>query len=649
MMNRRSRRDERAGWQFSQSPPWWNPQILTSLGSGALLVAGWLTGQVVAPHPVPAVLFGVAIPLGSFYFGREALKDLFFEREIGIELLMTLAAVAAAAMGELGEAATLVFLYSISEAAEGYTEEKTRSAIKALMDLTPKIAIVRRDGCEVELPAEELMPGDLFIVKPGETLATDGEVVLGRSSVDQSAVTGESIPVEKRAGDLVLSGTLNGEGALEVCATKAFHDSTIARIVQMVEEAEERKGVSQRFIERFGARYSPAVLALGISIALLPPLLAGASWATWVARATVFIVAAAPCALVISIPITLVAAIGTAARKGVLIKGGVHLEELAKVNVVGFDKTGTLTRGKPEVTEVVVLSAEPVGAKRALAVAAAIERNSRHPLAHAIVDHAEREGIEPVEVTDFRSLTGVGATAVVGVENGARAKVYVGSPELFSGEFGIGLGAAETEIERLQEAGNTVVLVGDEAGPWALIALRDSLRPEARAVVQALHERGVKIVVMLTGDNARTARAVGRELGLDEIHAELSPEDKAVRVCELAARHGRVAMVGDGVNDAPALAEATVGVAMGAAGTDVALETADVALMADDLEKLVYTLAIAQRTARVVRQNLVLSVCVIGILVAGAVAGAFTLPVAVLGHELSELVVIGSGLRMLRG
>lgn len=636
------------GMEMAEQPkPWRNPKVLSSVASGVLLLIGWLIGLAGAAEIVSTVIYIAAILIGGYYFGREAIEELIFEREIGIELLMSTAAVVATIMGQAGEGAMLVFLYSISEAAEGYTEEKTRAAIKALMNLAPKVALVRRENVEREIPVEELEVGDVFIVKPGESIATDGAVLVGSSSVNQAPVTGESVPVEKQPGDAVFAGSINGEGALEVKASKTFAENTISRIIHMVEEAQEKKGKSQRFIERFGARYSPIVLLIGILIALVPPLFFSADWITWITRATVFIVAAAPCALVISIPITLVASLGTGARQGVLIKGGVYVEELAKVKVVAMDKTGTLTRGEPEVTDVVLLRQDAdrmaTSQQELLALAAGIERRSGHPLARAIVRRAEAQSVVPVELSDFRSLTGAGASARLDGRT-----VYVGSPDLFHSKLGISLERAWEDINQLQSQGKTVVVLGDEETPLGLIAIRDNIRPNAAKAIDAIHAAGVEKVVMLTGDNERTAQAIARELGIDEIYADLKPEDKVTKVRELAQRYGHVAMVGDGVNDAPALAEATVGVAMGAAGTDVALETADVALMADDLEKLAYALKLAKRNQSVVNQNLALSAVVIGALVIGAIAGVFTLPIAVLGHEISEFVVIGSGLRMLR-
>jgi Cd2+/Zn2+-exporting ATPase len=595
------------GMEMAEQPkPWKNPKVLTAFASGVLLLVGWLIGLAGAPALISTIIFIAAILIGGYYFGREAIEELIFERQIGIELLMVVAAVVASAMGELLEGAMLVFLYSISEAAEGYTEEKTRAAIKALMNLAPKVALVRRNGREQEIPVEDLVVGDVFIVKPGQSMATDGEVLVGSSSVNQAPVTGESVPVEKQVGNPVFAGSINGEGALEIRATKTFADNTIARIITMVEEAQEKKGKSQRFIERFGARYSPIVLLIGILIALVPPLFFGAAWVMWITRATVFIVAAAPCALVISIPITLVASLGTGARNGVLIKGGIYVEELAKVKVVAMDKTGTLTRGEPEVTDIILINQNPdplVNSKQEfLAAAAGIERRSGHPLAQAIVRYVEAQGIQPIELSEFHSMTGAGASARMDGRT-----IFVGSPDLFHSKLGVSLEHVWGDINHLQSEGKTVVLLGDDQGPWGMIAIRDNIRLNAQKAIDAMHAAGIDKVVMLTGDNERTAQAIAQELGIDEVYADLKPEDKAVKVRELTSRYGHVAMVGDGVNDAPALAEATVGVAMGAAGTDVALETADVALMADDLEKLAYGLRLAKRNQSVVNQNLALS------------------------------------------
>ena len=620
--------------------PWRNPKVLTSAISGLLALCGWLLSTTGA-ESLSVAAYVAAMGVGGYYFGREGLEDLLREREIGIELLMTVAAITAAVLGAPEEGAILVFLYSMSEAAEGYTEEKTRSAVRALMDLTPKRALVRRDGKDVEVPVEELVVGDVFLVRPGQGVATDGVVVGGASSVNQAPVTGESMPVEKQSGDDVFAGSINAEGALEVRATRTSETNTIACIIQMVEEAQERKGTQQRFVERFGKRYSPAVLLGGLLLAVVPPLVAAGPWAMWLERATVFIVAAAPCALVISVPISMVAALGTGARNGVLIKGGVYLEELARVKVLALDKTGTLTYGEPEVTRVHIVHAMSEG--DFLALAAGLERASQHPLARAVIKYAADHAIQPAAVDEFQSLTGAGVTAVW-----TGRRLYLGSPELFSGRLHLSLDSLTPDITRLQEEGHTVVLIGTDESVWGWIAVRDRIRENARQSLAAMHELGIQRIVMLTGDNERTARAVASQLGIDEVRANLKPEDKLRVVRELRASSGHLAMVGDGVNDAPALAEASVGIAMGAAGTDVALETADVALMGDNLERLVYARQLATRTQRVVRQNLVLSVLVISVLVVGAVAGMFSLTAAVIGHEVSEFIVIGSGLRLLR-
>jgi Cd2+/Zn2+-exporting ATPase len=631
------------------SGQWKNPAVLAPIASGLLLLTGWILSTSTVSDTVTTVLYLASLVTGGYFFGREALEDLIAEREIGIDLLMAVAAVVAALTGQFGEGAMLAFLYSISEAAEEYTEDKTRSAIRSLMSLAPATALVRRDGEETEIAAEDIEVGDIFIVKPGESIPTDGEVRTGRSSVDQSPVTGESVPVDKSSGDVVFAGTINGSGTMEIEATKTFANNTISRIIRMVEEARERKGTSQRFIERFGARYSPAVLLTGILIAVVPPVILGASWSTWITRATVVVVSAAPCALVISIPITTVASLGTAARQGVLIKGGIYVEELARIKVIAMDKTGTLTLGEPEVTDVLSLHEEESEESRLLALAAGVESRSEHPLAQAVLRAAESRSISVPDVRDFRSLPGAGATGHVDGR-----EILVGNPELFSVSVEAE-GTLEREIDRLQREGKTVVLVGDhteaersDSNILGLIAIRDRIRPNAKEAITALHDKEIENVVMLTGDNNRTAQAIARELGIDEVYADLKPEDKVERVRELAQTYDHVGMVGDGVNDAPALAEASVGIAMGAAGTDVALETADVALMGDDLETLAYALELARRNQTIVKQNLVLSAFVIVGFAIGGLAGIFSLPAAVVGHELSEFVVIGNGLRMLR-
>ncbi len=625
-------------------PPWRNKKVITSILSGVLLLAGWLL-QFSNLSPVISLGFYLlSMVMGGYYFTREALEMLVFSRKVGIELLMSLAAVVAAFMGQAMEGAMLAFLYSLSEAAEGYTEEKTRSAIKALMNLAPRVALVRRNGQEVEIPVEEIAVGDVFIIKPGQAIPTDGEVIQGNSSVNEAPITGESMPVSKKPGDPIYAGSINGQGLLEAKATRVFSDNTLSRIIQLVEEAQERKGRSQRFIERFGQKYSPAVLIGGIFLALMPPLFGLGDWHTWLMRATVFIVAAAPCALVISIPITLVAALGTAARNGVLIKGGIYLEELARIRVIALDKTGTLTMGLPEVTDVwLVTSDGEMNTERLIQIAAAIEKGNEHPLARAIVRFAQEKAIHFPRADQIKILPGAGAKGTI-----QGREYYVGNPDFFEKELKISLTPILPQLKQLQHEGKMVVLVGTPEKILGVWGFRDKIRDNAARAIQRLRQMGIQHIAMLTGDNSQTANAIASNLGIDMVFAELKPQDKLRIVRELSQKFGHVAMVGDGVNDAPALAEAQVGIAMGAIGTDVAMETADVVLMADDLEKLVVALQLARRTQKVVQQNLIFSAIVISSLVVGAIIGSFSLPIAILGHELSEFLVIGNGLRLLK-
>lgn len=623
-----------------EAPSLWSPKVLASAASGVLLAIGWGLSRTLTVGWPSLVALGLAIVVGGYFFAREGLEKLWRKRVVGIEVLMSTAALGAAALGEPLEAAMLVFLYSISEAAEGFTEQKTRAAVRALMKLVPKVALVRREGVDVEVPVESLAVGDVFIVRPGESVATDGEVVRGETSINQAPVTGESVPVKKGAGDEVFAGTINADGVIEVRATKSYEENTVAKIIHLVEEAQEKKGEQQRFIERFGARYSPAVLVGGVLIAAVLVFAFGFSLTASLHRAVVFIVAAAPCALVISVPITLVAALGTGARNGVLIKGGVILERLATIRTVALDKTGTLTRGEPAVTDVVRLDASPHAESELLSRLATIESRSEHPVARAILAHARARGVAVGEATDVRALPGAGVVATID-----GAEVLVGQLGLFEGTAA-NADEATAVVRRLEEAGKTVIVAGTSSSIWCVVAVQDAVRDEAAEAVHMLHARGVDLVV-LSGDQRVAVERVASTLGIKRFHGALKPEDKLAEIRSLAAR-APIAMVGDGVNDAPALAQATVGVAMGAAGTDVALETADVALMGDDLRRLAFALALAQRTQQVVRQNLALSILVIGTLAVGAVAGVFSLPVAVLVHEISEFIVIGSGLRLLR-
>jgi Cd2+/Zn2+-exporting ATPase len=637
---REQAREEEAADEASVERPWDSVPMRWSAAAGVLLAVGFLAGVAGAPSIVTTAVYVVAAAVGARFFAAEALEELLEEREIGIELLMTVAAVVAGLLGEWGEAASLVFLYSISEALEEFTEDRTRAAIRKLLDLAPRrVTRLRDDGSEQEVDRDELEVGDRFLVRPGENVATDGEVEEGESAVDESAVTGESIPVEKQPGDRVFAGTSNAQGALVVEAMATVSDNTLAKVVELVSEAQERKGSGEQFMQRFAGVYSPVVLVGGILIAVVGGLLTG-DWDVWLLRAATVLVAAAPCALVISIPVTYVAAIGSASRKGVLIKGGIYLEELGRLRAVAMDKTGTLTRGAPELVGIDVTGQRTED--EVLALAAAVERRSEHPLARAIVTAAEARGLSVPPTEAFESTTGGGAQATI---DGAR--YVIGSPTFVAGR-GHDLDPVRSDVQRLEEQGNTVVLLADDRGLVAMLCIADTVRDQSAGAVAELHRLGIEQVVMLTGDNERTARSIAADVGIDDIGASLSPQDKAERVQQLNDRYDHVAMVGDGVNDAPPLATASVGIAMGTAGSDIAIETADVALMADDLDKLTEAVRIGRRTRRIVRQNIVLSFAVLAVLVPGALVGLIGLPLAVLAHELSELVVIVNGTRMAR-
>lgn len=623
---------------------WWcYPPLAAALGAGVIALVGFALAHLgVITEATENVFYWIAIPLGAWHWTREGIERLFDAREIGIEILMLAATAGAGILGLWDEAAALVVLYGAAEGVEEYTFARTRHAIRGLLDLAPKQARVLRDGEEVTVAAESLAPGDRLIVRPGESLATDGVIVEGRTSLDEAAVTGESVPVDKGPGDKVFAASVNGQGLITVEATAAFADNTLSKIIHLVEAAQDQKGRAQQWIERFGRRYSPAVL-LGAAALLVLPWLLGLPVEEWSRRAVVLLVAAAPCALVISLPIAMAAGIGGAGRRGILIKGGTHLEHLGAIRTVAFDKTGTLTHGRPRVTDVEAFDGDGGGDENALlAAAAGVERGSEHPLARAIVAVAEARGLAPAEAKGFTALTGAGARAELDGKTW-----YVGSPALFR-ERGQGPGTVEravfeSRVLALQQAGKTVVLVGDEQHTRGLIALQDTLRPDAARLIGTLHGMGIR-TVMLTGDNPGTAGCVAKALGIDDVRAGLKPEDKVAAVQALAEA-GPVLMVGDGVNDAPALAAATCGVAMGAAGTDAAIEAADIALMADDLGKLEEALRLGRKARRVSRQNIVFSLIVLAVLIPAGVAGFISIALAVLAHEASELLAVANGLR----
>ncbi|MFB6268139.1 MAG: heavy metal translocating P-type ATPase [Halodesulfurarchaeum sp.] len=612
------------------------PPIRNALLGGALAAATFIGSRFLELGAAEPALYVVSMLVGGHLWAIEGLEELIEEREVGIEMLMGAAALAAAALGLWEEAAFLVVLYAGAEGLEEYTFARTRASIRGLLDLAPEEATRVGDGEEETVLAAELAIGDVFRVKPGESVPTDGEVIEGGASVDESPVTGESVPVEKEPGATVYAGTVVQDGVLDVRVTEAFEDNTLSTMIHLVEEAQAQKGRSQRFIERFSRVYSPAVLLVGLAL-IASPLYLGAS-SGLVTRGIVLLVAAAPCALVMSTPVTIAAGIGRAGRFGVLVKGGVHLENLGSVSAVAFDKTGTLTTGDPVVTDV-----EPVdeSVEAVLRDAAAVEQYSEHPLGRAIVEAAAERDLSAPEASDFESVTGGGAVATVEGD-----RVTVGSPALLQ-ERGFDLDDLPP-IDGFRDAGKTVVVVGSGDRVVGVVALRDEPREDAKRVIEALHDLGLS-VAMLTGDNRRTAEAIAAALDIDDVRADLLPEEKVEAVRALEAEHGDVAMVGDGINDAPALAAATVGIAMGAAGSDAAIEAADTALMADDLDMVPAALRLGKRARALGRQNIVFSLLVLAVLIPAALVGVLGVAVAVFVHEGSELLAIANGLRIRAG
>jgi Cd2+/Zn2+-exporting ATPase len=552
---------------------------------------------------------------------------------------MLVAAVAAVVLGEWSEAAAVVFLFAVAQALEARTLERARLAVRALLDLAPTHVLLRDGAAERREPVERIEPGAVIVVRPGEKIPLDGVVVTGASTVNQAPVTGESMPADKAAGDEVYAGTINGRGALEVRVTRRHRDTTLSRIIYLVERAQASRAPVQTFVERFARVYTPAVLALSVAIAIVPPL-AGGDARTWIYRALVLLVVSCPCALVISTPVSVVAALAGAARRGVLIKGGTHLERASRVRCVAFDKTGTLTRGTPEVVAVTALDGG--SADRVLSLAASLERRSEHPIAQAIVRHGRERAADESIAADVRSLPGRG---VEGRANGA--PVLIGNLALFE-ERGLDTPGLRRRVEALGASGQTAVLVAEGGTVAGVIAVSDRPREAARGTVELLRHQGVTSIVMLTGDSEAAAYTVAAELGVDEVRAGLLPEDKVAAIEDLRRRYGTVAMVGDGINDAPALATADLGIAMGVVGTDAALEAADIALMADELQKIPYALRVSRTALRNIKTNLAVSLALKAGFVVAAVAGAATLWMAVVADTGASLIVIANALRLLR-
>lgn len=616
---------------------WWadHRELVFSLVAGGLLLGGWLGGLQGAPYEVSLGLYLAAYAFGGFFTLRDAVQSLWAKR-FDIDTLMLVAAMGAAALGEWAEGALLLFLFSLGHALEHSAMDRARRAIEALAELAPKTALVHRDGAEVEVPVEELLRGDKVIVKPGQRLPADGAVAEGNSAVDQSPVTGESVPVDKRPRDAVFAGTVNGDGVLLVEVTKLATESTLARMVRLVADAQTQKSPTQQFTDRIERIFVPVVL-IGASLLIALPPLFGFPFADSFYRAMAVLVAASPCALAIGTPAAVLSAVARAAQLGVLIKGGGHLENLGRLTAIAFDKTGTITEGKPRLTDIVAFDAPE---SEVLALAAALESRSGHPLARAIVAAAGERGLRWDEPADVEAVNGKGIRATMGAR-----RIEIGNLKLFSGEAP----SAEVtaRVERLESIGRTTMLVRADGRIAGIIGLMDTPRPGVAAVLAKLQSLGVTKTVMLTGDNERVARAVADAVGLEDVRASLLPEGKIAAVANLVEQYGQAAMVGDGANDAPALARATVGIAMGGAGSDVALEAADVVLMSDELGKLPFAVGLSRAARTIIRQNLFIALGTVALLVPATLFGWAGLGLAVLIHEGSTIVVVLNALRLL--
>ena len=625
------------GGSAAPQPPFWrrNARTSSTIVSAVLLLVAIAVSLAGAADALNTTLYLTSMAVGGWAIAAAAISAL-RRRALDMNVLMAMAAIGAVGIGDYAEGAWVLVLFAVGTTLETFALDRSRGAVEALMDLAPAEATVLSGAGPVVMPVEDVEVGARVLVRPGERLPLDGVVIDGGSSVDESALTGESIPVDKDAGDKVFAGTLNAFGALTIEVTAASQDSTLARVAQLVADAQGSQAPSERFVDRFARVYTPLVFAAALLVAIVPTL-AGGEFDTWLYRALALLIVACPCALVISVPVSVVSAIGGAARRGVLVKGGQALEDLGRVRIVALDKTGTLTAGTPELVSVTAL--EGVEENDALGLMAALESASEHPLAAAILRAAGERGVSALGLGEFEARPGRG---VIGRVDGRL--LWAGGPRM-AAELGAG---RPTELDAVEQRGHTAVLLGEGERVLAIFALADQPRPQAAAAVGALRARaGIERIVMLTGDNERVARSVGESTGVTEWRAGLLPEDKLAAVRGLQEDGGATAMVGDGVNDAPALAGATVGVAMGAAGSDVALEAADVALMADDLERLPEAIAHARRAVAIMRQNVVVSLATKAIFIVLAPMGYVTLVVAVAADMGVSLLVTLNGLRLL--
>lgn len=625
----------------SESNPWPTRSLaVAAVLNVAALAFQWSGG---GPDTLFKTLAAGAVVLGGWFLIPSAWQAVLRLRP-NINLLMVIAVSGALVIGEWVEGATVVVLFGVAEWLEGWADRRARRAVRALLELTPETALVKTDGDTVEKPVAEVAVDSLVVVKNGERIPLDGTVNTGRSTVNQAPITGESVPVEKSPGDSVFAGSINGEGSLEIRVTKAAGDTTLARIIRLVEEAQEQKAPTQRFVDVFARYYTPSVAVIALLIFLVPPLALGGDWSDWLYRACVLLIIACPCALVISTPVSVVAGLTALARKGVLVKGGAHLETIGKLKALAMDKTGTLTEGRPRVLEVQAVVGE---SDKALAIAAAIDNHSSHPFARAVVAHAQERGIEFPSGTGYQSRVGRGAEATV---NGLPC--FVGNHR-FAHELGVCSTDLERRLSEIEARGQSVVVVGEKpangsAGQvFGILSVGDAVRENARDATTALHAAGVSKLVMLSGDNQRTVDAIALEVGIDTARGDLLPEDKVAAVKALREEHGYVGMVGDGVNDAPAMASASVGIAMGAAGTDAAIETADIALMQDNLSMIAETVCLGRRTLGIIRFNIIFALALKMLFLGLAIFGIASLWLAILADTGATLLVVANALRLL--
>lgn len=612
-------------------PFWKKKENIVVYISAALLIISWIADKTTDNQLIPNIGYCLAILIGGYSIFIKGFKNL-SKLKFDMNTLMTIAIIGAAIIGEWQEAATVVILFAISEALEHYSMDKARKSIESLMDIAPKEALIRRGTNEMTVHVDDIEIGDTLIVKPGKKIAMDGIVTKGESTVNQAAITGESVPVTKTVKDEVFAGTLNEEGLLEVQVTKRVEDTTLAKIIHLVEEAQAEKAPSQAFVDKFAKYYTPAIVILGFLIAIIPPLFVG-DWSNWIYQGLSALVVGCPCALVISTPVAVVTAIGNAAKRGVLIKGGIHLEQMGHIKTIAFDKTGTLTKGVPTVTDIITFDGNE---KELMTIVAAIEKGSGHPLAFAIMKKVEEMGldIQSLSVYDFQSITGKGVKATVNND-----EYLLGSTKLFN--------VVPKQVAALQEEGKTIMMLGTKEKIHLAIALADEVRESSKEVMGTLQKLGIE-TVMLTGDNEKSAKAIGDHVGVADIQANLLPEDKLTVIKKLRTENNNVAMVGDGVNDAPALAAATVGVAMGGAGTDTALETADIALMSDDLRKLPYTIKLSRKTLRIIKENITFALGLKLLALILVIPGWLTLWIAIFADMGATLIVTFNSLRLLK-